>query len=145
MLISPCKHIDLGRVKAKYLAFKQEAYIKFGSINFPVFQGLLAVSLFCIHLFYYTFAFTHSFPGSQCNYPTTNGSVLFLTQKLNPLLALNEFQQDHYDSPELLEILTSWISLFLALIPSVPSQRLFSVSFIFIRLTGKQHQHQPRL
>lgn len=53
MLIYSCKTIDLGRVRAKNLAFKQEKQIKIGSFNVSVIEGLLTVSLFCFGFIYF--------------------------------------------------------------------------------------------
>lgn len=90
-------------------------------------QGLLKVSLFCFGFIYFilSFAFFHSFLGLQDNCAAFSSSVPLPAQKLNPLFADNEFQWDHCDSPELLENLTSWTSLYLALILSLPFERRF--------------------
>lgn len=94
MLISSHKPIDLGRVRAKNLAFKQEKVIKIGSLNVSVIEGLLTVSLFCFGFIYSiaSLAFLQTLPEFQSNYTAILNSIPFLAQKLNPLFADNEFQ-----------------------------------------------------
>lgn len=90
-------------------------------------QGLLKVSLFRFGFIYFilSFAFFHSFLEFQDNCAAFFSSAPLLAQKSNPLFTDNEFQWDHSDSPELLENLTSWTSLYLALILSLRFQSRF--------------------
>lgn len=94
MLISSCKPIDLGRVRAKNLAFKQEKQIKIGSLNVSMIEGLLTVSLFCFGFIYFIIFLVFASPFLSSSLITLQilSSIPLLEQKPNLLFADNEFQ-----------------------------------------------------